>query len=241
MSSITWTASALRHETRGYAREVWRMVEAQHAVMTMRLVDSLDEQRRLEDIIERHKPPAPLGSSRFHYLLFSPFRYRPQGAGSRFRRAGQVQGVFYAAEAIETCVYEMSYHRHRFFAATVAAARPRNALEMTGFSVLCRTYAMLDLTRPPLSRDRALWVGEDYAPCQALADNAREAAIEALRNESIRHVGGVTVAILSLKAFAARKPRAIQSWRLTLKSDRVIAQREFPPLDLEVALPPPAL
>ena len=47
---------------------------------TMRLADSLDEQATLEAILEASKPPLPPEVGALHYLLATPFRYRPQSA-----------------------------------------------------------------------------------------------------------------------------------------------------------------
>ena len=44
----------------------------------MRLVDSLEEQAVLESILEQSKPAlAAEGTQALHYLLATPFRYRP--------------------------------------------------------------------------------------------------------------------------------------------------------------------
>src|SRR5690348_11205267 len=77
----------------------WRAVEGQDLVATMRLVDTIEEQDLLEQILEEGKPPAPVGLSRLHYLIATPFRYPPQQHGSRFRAPAD-PGVFYAAESI---------------------------------------------------------------------------------------------------------------------------------------------
>ncbi|MFP3711965.1 RES domain-containing protein, partial [Paraburkholderia sp. SIMBA_009] len=63
----------------------------------MKLVDTVEEQSLLEDILEASKRPFPPECAGFDYLLATPFRY---GAayphGSRFRRAGFTEGVYYA-------------------------------------------------------------------------------------------------------------------------------------------------
>lgn len=64
----------------------WRGVEAQHVASTMRLVDDPDEQLMLEQILEVSKPPKPAMKVPKHYLLATPFRYRPQHP-SRFRQS----------------------------------------------------------------------------------------------------------------------------------------------------------
>ena len=63
---------------------LWRGVEAQHKVATMRLVDSLDDQAELERLLEASKPPLPPAAQGLHYLLSTPFRYRSPHP-SRFR------------------------------------------------------------------------------------------------------------------------------------------------------------
>jgi len=106
----------------------------------------------------------------------------------------------------------------RFTGDAVAA----NAGEYTVFSVAYKTAAALDLTRPPLNRDRDRWTDPaDYAACQTLADEARTAGVEVLRYESARDRSsrpGVNVALLTCRAFASRKPSARQTWRLYLSA-----------------------
>src|SRR5688572_7891535 len=82
----------------------WRMVEGQHHVSTLALVDNVAEQARLEQLLEATKPPLPLECRDLNYLLFTPFRYRPYPHGSRFRRADLSPGVFYAGAQVETAV-----------------------------------------------------------------------------------------------------------------------------------------
>ena len=81
-----WEEAWFESELKAASGLLWRGVEAQHLVATMRLVDSLDEQAELERILEASKPPLPplrrvAGPARTaarpqHYLLNTPFRYR---------------------------------------------------------------------------------------------------------------------------------------------------------------------
>src|SRR5262249_7123645 len=108
MSLRTWTPAALSSERRSLSGACWRLVEAQHRVSTMKLVDMLPEQHLLESILDATKPPVPPECGELHYLLSTPFRYgAPYPAGSRFRRAGLTAGVFYASAAVKTAVAEM--------------------------------------------------------------------------------------------------------------------------------------
>jgi hypothetical protein len=213
----------------------WRLVEAQHHAPTMKLVDTLAEQSLLESLVDDTKPDVPSDCRHLHYLLSTPFRYAaPYPAGSRFRRAGLTPGVFYASKAVETAVAETAFHRLLFFADSPATPWPARAGEHTAFSVRFRTAAALDLTLPPLARDRGRWMHlTDYAPCQALAGAAREAGVEAIRYGSARDKGGVNFALLACRAFAVREPIARQAWRLGFNAHGVRALCDFPEARLE--------
>jgi hypothetical protein len=238
MSSATWTPAALSRERRRLSGFCWRIVESQYRVSTMKLVDTADEQAALEQLLDQTKPPVPAECRGLDYLLFTPFRYgAPYPNGSRFRRAGYTAGVFYASEAPATAVVEMAFHRLLFFADSPATPWPANPAEYTVFSVGYKTAAALDLTRPPLNRDRDRWIDPaDYAACQTLADEARTAGVEVLRYESARDRSsppGVNVALLTCRAFASRKPSARQTWRLYLSAAGARAICEHPDRRLE--------
>jgi hypothetical protein len=107
-----------------------------------------------------------------------------------------------------------------------------NAVEFTVFAVKFKTLAALDLMRPPLDADRALWTARtDYAACQTLVDHARAAGIEVLRYESARDpdpARGVNLALLTCRTFASREPFERQTWRIHLGPQGVRALCEFP-------------
>jgi hypothetical protein len=208
----------------------WRSVEAQHRVSTMKLVDTLEEQRLLETLIDESKPPLPPDCQHLHYLLATPFRYgAPYPSGSRFRRAGLTAGVFYASNSPITAMTEMAFHRLLFFADSPSTPWPANAGEYTVFSVRFRTAAGLDLTRPPLAIDADRWTHlTDYRDCQALADAAREAGVNLIRYASARAAHGVNYALLSCRAFAAPQPVDRQTWRLDLGSWGARGLCDFP-------------
>ena len=77
MSSPIWTPAALSSELSRYAGRCWRLIEAQHRVSTLKLVDTLEEQSTLEDLIEQTKPAIPVDCRHLDYLLATPFRYAP--------------------------------------------------------------------------------------------------------------------------------------------------------------------
>ena len=87
-----WFSTGVRSKT----ADLWRGVEAQHVVSTMRLADNANEQRVLEELLEKSKPMLPPQAAGRHYLIFTPFRYRSPYP-SRFRQACADAGVPYIA------------------------------------------------------------------------------------------------------------------------------------------------
>jgi hypothetical protein len=239
MSLPIWTPAALSSEARSIHGAFWRLVEAQHRISTMKLVDTVEEQALLENLLEDTKPAFPPECAGLDYLLKTPFRYGPAYPhGSRFRRAGRTPGVFYAAEQVETAVAELCFYRLLFFAESPDTPFPANAAEYSGFSAGIATSAALDLTRPPLDADRQAWEHPtDYQACQALADTARAAGLQAILYRSVRDPRrGMNLALLSPSAFSAREPLERQTWRIRLSSAGVQAIRDFPVARLGFAL-----
>lgn len=201
----------------------------------MRLVDGLDEQRVLEELLEDSKPLLPRSCHHLDYLLAAPFRYRPYPRGSRFRRADQEDGVFYASDAVETAIAETAFYKVLFFLVEAPAMRlPATAVEHLAFSVDCASARSVDLSLPPFGTDEALRSRTDYGPCQVLGERARAAGVEIIRYRSLRDpAGGVNVALLAPRAFSAPAPIDRQTWSLFVRRDRIQARREFPALDIE--------
>jgi hypothetical protein len=233
MSSTTWTPGALSSEARALSGLGWRLVEAQHRVSTLKIVDSLDEQELLEKLIEDSKPPVPPECRHLHYLLSTPFRY---GAvyprGSRFRRAGLTEGVFYASEVQETAVAELAFYRLLFFAESPETPWPINPAEYTAFAAEYATGRAIDLMRRPFHAGASSWADPtEYGDCQRLADAAREAAVDVIRYRSVRDPRkGINLALLGCRAFARPEPTAFQTWRVYIRDVGVQAICEAPRL-----------
>lgn len=230
-----WIPAALLSEAQHWEGAVWRAVEAQSNASTMRLTDSLGEQALLEDILERSKPNFPADCTGLHCLLATPFRYAPYPHGSRFRRAGQREGVFCAAEHVATAIAEISFYRLLFFAEAPGTALPNRPVEHTLFAVGCMTDRCIDLCEPPFDRDEPIWTHPtDYAGCQDMADAARAADIQVIRYRSVRDPGtGSNRAVLTIAAFADRSPLHEQTWHIFPGRHSVRAWCENPRAALE--------
>lgn len=211
------------------------MVEAQHEFATMKLVDSADEQRVLEELLEASKPAVPPECRHLDYLLFTPFRYRPYPQGSRFRRAGHTPGVFYASLKETTAIAEIAFYRLLFFLESPATPWPSNPAQFTALEAQFSVPLSIDLGQPPLSHESAVWEHPvDYRACQNLADAARAATIDAILYRAVRDPGrGTNIALLSCRAFSRPTPTARRSWHVIVGTSGVRARRELPRLDLE--------
>lgn len=231
----TWTTDALRSEVRPYAGSAWRLVEAQHLVSTMKLVDSNAEQDLLEEILDQTKPALPEECRHLDYLLSTPFRYRPYPKGSRFRRAGLTPGVWYGAECPETAVAEMAFYRILFYAESPLTPFPDNAAEYTAVSAALDVAVAIDLTIGRLLDQRDRWSHPtDYAPCQEIADVVRRIGGDVIRYASARDPEArANLAVLSCSAFAGPTPIDRQTWRIRLGVNGALALREHPRLALE--------
>lgn len=219
-----WTPTALASEARAGRGVIWRAVEDQHRASTRKLVDTVEEHDVLEELLDQDKPPYPAEVDELHYLLKTPFRYHPPPPhGSRFRRPLSDDGVFYACEEIRTALAELAYWRLRFFRDAPGAILPRQEERLTVFSTRYASKRRLDLTQPPLVKDRKRWTRpNDYGDTQLLAERAREAGIEVIRYESVRDAQrGANVALLTPAVFTHREPLAQQTWFLYLAPTEV--------------------
>jgi hypothetical protein len=186
----------------------------------MRLTDSLDEQALLEAVLEESKPELPAAVRRLHYLLATPYRYRPH-VGSRFRAALE-PGVWYGAEALRTALAEKSYWRLRFLLDSPGTPDLK-PVPHTAFQAAVRSRAALDLTRTPFVRERAVWTQRsDYEGTQAFAGVARAAQIELIRYQSVRDPEhAACVAVLDPVAFGRGKPHGLETWFIAAARGRV--------------------
>lgn len=231
MSSSISTPGELSSNARHAAGTCWRVVEAQHHVSTLKLTDTNAEQALLEKLIESTKPAVPPECEHLDYLLATPFRYYPPyPVGSRFRRSGATQGVFYASENVETAVAETAFWRLLFYAESPSTPWPANAGEYTAFSCEYATGRSIDLTRPPFDKKSALWSDPtNLESCQDLADMARAERIDVLKYMSVRDPRHrMNVALLTCRAFSRANESGRQTWRIHLSAGGVRAICEMP-------------
>ena len=133
--------------------------------------------------------------------------------------------MFYGADEIRTACAELGYWRWRHLL-DVPALPAMPVKPQTVFSVRVAAIA-IDLRVNPFVAQRPRFVDpSDYGACQALARVAREAAVGAIRYESVRDPQhGGACAVLTPAAFASRRPGVAQTWMLSVTRDAAVWQR----------------
>ncbi len=214
MSSSIWTRCGGISNLRRLQSKPWRVVEAQHLISTLKLVDTLDEQKLLEEIIDRSKPTLPKepGASRLHFLFFTPFRYPPLRHGSRFGRRDE-PGIWYGSEELRTVFAEKAYYRFVFLSGPKVDLSPIT-VEQTAFRADVDSRKGVDLSKAPFDAHReAISSKTSYEASQVLGREMRRDGIDVCRYTSARDKeGGSNLALFTPKAFARGIPRSPQTW-----------------------------
>ena len=192
------------------AKTLWRGVEAQHVVATMRLADSAEEQRVLEELLESSKPPVPPEAAGRHWLVFTPFRYRAPIA-SRFRREHDA-GVWYGAEELATACAEAAFWKWRFLMDSDALDSHALHTEHTFFAAKVKGRCV-DLTAAPWNAAAKSWRHKtDYSACQGLAAQAHGRDVAWIRYASARTADGLCAAVFQPQALSLSIPLTEQTW-----------------------------
>jgi hypothetical protein len=218
MSLDIWTQCAGPNRVAPIAGKAWRVVEAQHKVMTRRLVDDLEEQLLLEQIVDDVKPPRPPGPQfeGLHFLLFTPFRHPPLKGGSRFGTPTE-RGLWYGARLLETCLAEKAYYQILFALGTSAQLKNLSCL-WSAYQAEIEASRGIDFTAPPFATfTDEISSPTSYAVSQRLGKQMRAAAIEACVYQSARcRKKGDAIALIE-PAFGSPSPlRASQTWVCSL-------------------------
>lgn len=216
-----WLATAA-----GAARDLWRGVEAQHRVATMRLVDTLQDQELLEQLLEGSKPPLPPQAQGCHYLLSTPFRYLSEWP-SRFRRPNE-PGAWYGADEPATVAAELAHWRWKFFMDSDGLRDGSLVTELTFFQAHF-AGSELDITRMPWAEHRPAWRhSQDYSPCHQLAATVRavEPPIQAIRYESARREGSCCQVIFDVRALSLAKLHLQQTWTCKTTKELVLLSHD---------------
>lgn len=228
MSASLWQDVAGSSALRRLSFEAWRVVEAQHVIATRKLVDSDEEQRLLEELLDKSKPKVPAPAKRLHYLLSTSFRYPPLRNGSRFGTRYE-RGIWYGAMQQRTLFAEASYYRLVFLDGTKAAI-DRLSVDLTAFLATIRTQRGIELHKPPFEAFTARISSKtSYAVSQRLGRDMREAGVMVFRFASARdREHGLNVGVLDPAAFKSPRPHGLETWHAVATRDAVeVSRRDF--------------
>jgi len=221
MSPSIWTQCAGPSEVRRLTGRFRRVVEAQFRNSTRKLVDSDDEQRALEELLDaKAKLPVPAGFEGLHYLLYTPFRHPPLRHGSRFGTRRE-RGILYAARELPSAFAEVAYYRLVFLEGTAAPLSPIQ-VDLTAFSFRLAAQRAIDLTVEPFRAfEERISSPVSYADSQQLGHDMREAAVQACLYVSARARGrGVNLAVFD-NVFRPQRPLDEERWTCTAARERV--------------------
>ena len=221
MSQSIWTRCAGPSRTLRLGGRFRRVVEAQFRNSTRKLVDSDEEQRVLEELLDaRAKLPVPAGFEGLHYLLYTPFRHPPLRNGSRFGTRRE-RGILYAARDLPTALAEVAYYRLVFLEGTAAKLAPVQ-VELTAFSFRIAAIRGVDLTDAPFREfEDRISSPISYAESQRLGTQMREDGVQACLYVSARARGrSVNLAVFE-NVFRPRRPLDEERWACTAARERV--------------------
>jgi hypothetical protein len=191
----------------------WRVIEGQHFTSTRKLVDSLEEQKILEEMIDSVKPKLDPQIEKLHYLLSTPFRHPPLRNGSRFGTRLE-RSIFYASEEPETAFSETAYYR-LFFLNAMEGDPGLVTLDHTLFQAKAHADHFVDLTQDPFIPFQSIISSpSSYETTQKLGLLMREHQIDAFLFRSARDPNhGNNIGIFNPTCFTLNKPTYYESWK----------------------------
>jgi len=220
-----WKPAWFENAVQNKASSLWRGVEAQHVIATLKLTDSRAEHEVLENLLEASKPAIPEEAEGQHFLVFTPFRYRSRFP-SRFRRPTD-PGVWYGAEELETACAEVAYWRWRFLMDSDGLREQALHTEHTFFQARVRGRCV-DLTAAPWKAATRAWTHKsDFKQCQVLGDEARAQDLAWIRYHAVRVPGGICGAVLEPAALTLPEGFEQQTWDCKTSRAGVYLQRRI--------------
>ena len=221
MSPSIWTRCAGPSEARRLTGRFRRVVEAQFRNSTRKLVDSDDEQRVLEQLLDaRAKLPVPAGFEDLHYLLYTPFRHPPLRHGSRFGTR-QERGILYAARELATAFAEVAYYRLLFLQGSAAVLGPVQ-VELTAFSFRVAAQRGIDLSQPPFREfEERISSPVSCVDSQRLGAEMRASGVQACLYVSARARGRRLNLAVFENVFRPSWPLDEERWSCTASTERV--------------------
>lgn len=203
--------------------EVFRVAESQQKVATNTLVDTLEEQRILEEMLDQVKPRVPKDCESFDYLIYTPFRYPPLKHGSRFGKKIH-PSLFYGSKTIKTAFAELAYYRFVYYDGMVTVPKKQQKVtQHTSFNVEVSTLYGVELNEPPFNKYRnKISDPSSYSDSQKLGEAMREKKVEVFTYYSARAIDEVNVGIFNGKTIQSNAPNELKHWSCITRDNNVM-------------------
>ncbi len=193
--------------------EVFRVAESQQKVATNTLVDTLEEQRLLEEMLDRVKPRIPQECDQYDYLIYTPFRYPPLKHGSRFGKKHH-SSIFYGSKNIEAAFAELAYYRFVYYDGMMTSPKKKQKVtQHTSFRIDLQTEKGVVLNEQPFKKYKnKISDPTSYSVAQKLGEEMREKEIQAFSYFSARAENQINIGIFSCEAITCKIPQALSHW-----------------------------
>ncbi len=203
--------------------EVFRVAESQQKVATNTLVDTLEEQRILEEMLDQVKPRIPHDCESFDYLIYTPFRYPPLKHGSRFGKKIH-PSIFYGSKTLTAAFAELAYYRFVYYDGMATAPKKKQKVtQHASFCVDVRAQRGVELNKPPFNKyRRKLSDPAGYKDSQKIGEEMREKKVEAFTYFSARAIDEVNVGIFDCKAIQNYMPHALKHWSCITRAESIM-------------------
>lgn len=202
----------------------FRCVEDQSQSATKNLVDNILEHDILEQEIEHSKPVIPSFCRNLHFLISTPFRYRPAKWGSRFGTRNQ-PSMLYGSLEENTALAETAYYQLRFFLAS------RGKFKVTTkafcvFEINIKSVFGFNLTTSEFDFFKnALKSVDVYSETQSVGTHLRNRNVEAFLFWSAR-CDGTNFALFTPKCvIGGSKTPPQKHWEASVSSNRIVFSR----------------
>lgn len=194
----------------GFKEEVFRLVESQEKAATMALVDSLEEQFRLEELIEQTKPIIEENKQR-HYLIQTPFRYPPLKHGSRFGSRFQ-PAIFYAGKNLPSALCESAYYSFYFISRMMVPYKKPILNHKTSFRVQIEDTQHIDLCQVAEKQFQSkLTHKSNYQFSQSIGQKMREGGVASFSYYSARCCEAINIGVFDINAIIG-EPNNFTHW-----------------------------
>jgi hypothetical protein len=150
------------------------------------------------------------------------------------RYSSGIYGVWYGAASIETSVRETVHHfRRNTLASAIAASSTRPIVQERRVHLIHCNALLVDL-RARTRKESQLLHPEDYAYCQALGRELRDAGMPGVLTYSARHAKSEVVAVFTPSVLNDPRTVCYLTYKLFAETGKVVVERALGKVEWEL-------